>query len=93
MSLGNYIYSIFSGQETQEAKNGVDMAPTPYLSYALTANGFSSGSVLNLGALTLGTVKIVFGYTSYDYSTSAGTTYTASEELSNQAEFDYQTER
>jgi len=63
MSLGNYIYSIFSGQETQEAKNGIDMAPTPYLSYALTANGFSSGSVLNLGALTLGTVKIVFGYT------------------------------
>jgi len=68
------------------------MAPTPYLSYALTANGFGNNSVVNLGALTLGTVKIVFGYTSYDYSTTAGSTYTASEQLSNQAEFDYQTE-
>jgi len=92
MSLGNYIYSIFSGQETQEAKNGIDMAPTPYLSYALTATGFGNNSVLNLGALTLGTVKIVFGYTSYYYSTTTGTTYTASEQLSNQASFDYQTE-
>jgi len=78
MSLGDYPQVP---PQTAAASNGMDIAPTPYLSFALpTSQGFGSGSVINMGVLTTGTVKIVFAY--YSYTLSGTTNVTVSEQLS-----------
>jgi len=88
MSLGDYPQVP---PQTAAASNGMDIAPTPYLSFALpTSQGFGSGSVLNMGVLTTGTVKIVFAY--YSYTLSGTTNVTVSEQLSAQPALDYDTE-
>jgi hypothetical protein len=90
MSLGNYIYFLPSLQLNKFSANGLDMAPTPFVTLTLSATGFGSGSAVNIGALTLGTVKILFGWFTYTYSGTSN--YTATQQLSNQSAFDYQTE-
>jgi hypothetical protein len=88
MSLGDYPQVP---PQTAAASNGMDIAPTPYVSFALpTSSGFGSGSVINLGVLTTGCVKIVFGY--YSYTLSGTSNVTQAEQLSSQPALDYDTE-
>jgi hypothetical protein len=86
MSLGNCIYFLPSLQLNKYSANGLGMAPTPFISLALTASGFGSGSAVTIGALTLGTAKILFGWFTYTYTATSNYTATPGGQNTGSAE-------